>query len=163
MTDLPASDTAFPEGLPDPVALRAKIAQQVEDAQSHAAAINAMNERLTRLEATASSPGGDVRVTVNAKCMTTSLELGEHTIRLGRRALAKLILDTTAEAQRSVARQALAIAEGTLGDTTIAQLRAEYESQLGYIDDDSPADPNAAAGRAASTIAGRIPGVTWNR
>lgn len=141
--------------LPDPVTLRAKIAQQVEDARKHAAEVADMNQRLQRLEGVASSPGGHVRVRVNAKCVLTDLELGEQTIRLGRRSLAKLILETTMEAQRMVAREALAIADGTLGEELLTQMRNEYLDQLGHLDDDEPGDNDR---RGNNTW-----GVQWNR
>lgn len=156
VTDSTATPDSFAEALPDPVALRARIAQQVEDARKHAASVSAMNERLQRIEGSASSPGGDVRVRVNAKCVVTNLELGEHTIRLGRRTLAKLIMETMMDAQRNVARQALAEAEHTLNEETIAQMRAEYEQQLGYIDDESPNDTDQPSRR-------HTPGAAWNR
>lgn len=156
VTDSNATPDSFAEALPDPVALRGRIAQQVEDARKHAASVSAMNERLQRIEGCASSPGGDVRVRVNAKCVVTNLELGEHTIRLGRRTLAKLIMETMMDAQRNVARQALAEAEHSLNEETIAQMRAEYEQQLGYIDDESLNDTDQPSRR-------HTPGAAWNR
>lgn len=163
MTQSTPQNEPLAEALPDPVALKAKIAQQVEDAQKHAAAIAAMNERLQRVEGVATSSGGDVKIRVNEKCMITDLELSEHTIRLGRKSLSKLILETMKTAQRSVARQALEISEGVLGEEALAQVRGDYEAQLGYIDEDTTGESDKPAGNETDQRSPTTPGAPWNR
>ncbi len=64
---------------------------------------------------TADSPNGEVRVTVDSSGGLCDLELREPASRLDRRALARLIMDTSRKAQGLMARQVSQLAEETMG------------------------------------------------
>jgi DNA-binding protein YbaB len=111
---------------------RATINDQVQQARDRATAIAQLAETVNTTSATVRSPRGEVSVTATAGAAISKVELSSDATALGPAALAALVTQTIASAQRAAAAAALAAAEQTLGSDSafVAGLRADVESRF---------------------------------
>lgn len=98
---------------------------QVEQAQAHAERMNRLAGELRDVSAEVASPGGEVRVTVDASGRLTDIAFGAAAGRATPDDLRRVLLDALEEGYRIVSGRQVAIAEETLGEQspTVAMLR----------------------------------------
>lgn len=98
---------------------------QVEQAQVHAERMNQLASDLRDVSAEVTSPGGEVRVTVDASGRLIDIAFGAAAERTRSDALRTALLDALEEGYRIVSGRQVALAEETLGEQspTVAMLR----------------------------------------
>lgn len=74
-----------------------------------------LNEQIEASRAGADSPNGEVRVTVDSTGSLAELELRDSAMRLDKRALARMIMDTSRKAQGLMAQEVTRLAQEKLG------------------------------------------------
>ncbi|HEX6684372.1 MAG TPA: YbaB/EbfC family nucleoid-associated protein [Candidatus Limnocylindrales bacterium] len=79
-----------------------------------------LNEQIEASRASADSPKGEVRVTVDSTGSLAELDLRDPAMRLDRRALAQLIMETSRKAQGLMAQQVARLAQEKLGADSAA-------------------------------------------
>lgn len=133
------SDSPFGAGT-DPEALIAQVERQVLEAEQRAASATQLVQQIEAIEAEGRSRDGDVRVRVDSSGRLTGISFDAAALSLSASQLEVTVLGVAREAQRSAARAAIELAEASLGDGLASQLRGEYESRLGSLDDERQTD-----------------------
>ncbi|AMG83855.1 MULTISPECIES: YbaB/EbfC family nucleoid-associated protein [Microbacterium] len=111
----------------DPVATRARIEQQVKDAERRAAQAAQVRDDIAGVREQATSPGRDVTVTVDASGRLADVALTDAALQRSPAALGALIVTLAATAQKAAGARAVEIAAEAFGaeDAAVAHLREE--------------------------------------
>lgn len=111
----------------DPVATRARIEQQVKDAERRAAQAAQVRDDIAGVREQAASPGRDVTVTVDASGRLADVALTDAALQRSPAALGALIVTLAATAQKVAGARAVEIAAEAFGaeDAAVAHLRDE--------------------------------------
>jgi DNA-binding protein YbaB len=118
------------------------LQQYDEKLQAAAAQAEAANKALHEVGGSATSPDGDVTVRVSASGATTGLVLRPGVRDLEPDQLARVILETTRQAQRDVGAQVVEAMKGLVGETPALEVVKSYLPE-GYTGDgkDTHDDP----------------------
>jgi DNA-binding protein YbaB len=126
----------------DPEAAIARVTEQIAEAQQRAVQAEQVRVDIDALRERASSPRREVTVTVDASGRFTDLELTRDAMSLAPDALARLIIQTTARAQRAAGERAIQIAADTFGadSPAVEHLRGEVATRTPdrFGSDDEP-------------------------
>ncbi|MEV8169903.1 YbaB/EbfC family nucleoid-associated protein [Microbacterium sp. NPDC077486] len=111
----------------DPVATRARIEQQVKDAERRAAQAAQVRDDIAGVRERVASPGRDVTVTVDASGRLADVALTDAALQRSPAALGALIVTLAATAQKAAGARAVEIAAEAFGaeDAAVAHLRQE--------------------------------------
>lgn len=111
----------------DPVATRARIEQQVKDAERRAERAAQVRDDIAAVREQASSPGRDVAVTVDSSGRLAAVTLTDAALNRTPVALGALIVELAGEAQRAAGARAVEIAAEAFGaeDAAVEHLREE--------------------------------------
>lgn len=111
----------------DPVATRARIEQQVKDAERRAERAAQVRDDIAAVREQASSPGRDVAVTVDSSGRLAAVTLTDAALDRSPVALGALIVELAGEAQRAAGARAVEIAAEAFGaeDAAVEHLREE--------------------------------------
>jgi hypothetical protein len=114
-----------------PQETRRRLAALKEQAERRFADARAASDAMATMTAGATSPGGEVRVTVSSAGALTGLELAEDVTRWRAADIAANVLECVRRAQASLADQARAIMADTMGenpmtDVGVDQLRRAF-------------------------------------
>ena len=113
--------------------LIALVERQVAQAQEHADQTQALADNIAAVRAKASSPGKEVTLSVDVSGRIAELEFDTSALSLSTRDLASVVLTAVDTAQRTAARQVMAMTNETFGEGSglSQQVRGEYEARLG--------------------------------
>lgn len=111
----------------NPMELRARIVQQVKDAERRAAQAGQVRDDIARVREQAASPGRDVAVTVDASGRLAEVKLTRAAFDRTPAALGALIVTLAGRAQRAAGARAVSIAADAFGaeDLAVEHLRVE--------------------------------------
>lgn len=136
---------AVGDGMPRPwgdaEAAIARVNEQIAEAQQRAAQAERVREDIDGLRERATSPRRELTVTVDATGRFTDLKLTRDAMQLHPDALARLIVETAARAQRAAGERAIEIAAEAFGadSPAVEHLRGEVAARTPdrFGDDDS--------------------------
>jgi len=119
------------------------LQQYDEKLQAAAARAEQADKALREVNGSATSPDGDVTVRVSASGATTGLVLRAGVRELEPEQLARIILETTRQAQRDVGAQVVAAMQGLVGDTPALEVVKSHlpEGYTGDVEDEPPVTP----------------------
>jgi DNA-binding protein YbaB len=119
------------------------LQQYDEKLQAAAARAEQADKALREVNGSATSPDGDVTVRVSASGATTGLVLRPGVRDLEPDQLARVILETTRQAQRDVGAQVVAAMQGLVGDTPALEVVKSHlpEGYTGDVEDEPPVSP----------------------
>ena len=111
----------------DPIATRARIEQQVRDAERRAAQAEQVRDDIAAVRERATSPGRDVAVTVDSSGRLAEVTLTDAASDRSPAALGALIVSLAGDAQRAAGAKAVEIAAEAFGadDAAVEHLREE--------------------------------------
>lgn len=115
----------------DADAVIARVNEQIAEAQENAVRAEQVKQDIDGLRERASSPRREVTVTVDASGRFTDLELTREAMMLAPDALARLVVETAARAQRGAGQRAIEIAAEVFGAESLAvdHLRGEVAAR----------------------------------
>jgi hypothetical protein len=122
----------------DPDELIARVEREAIEAQQRAVKAQDLADGIAGIRGEASSPRREVSLTVDVGGKIATLALSDDAMDLSPNELSALIIATATRAQKAAGRQGIALTEQSFGvDSSLAeQVRAEYTSRIGSLDDD---------------------------
>lgn len=114
------------------------LQQYDEKLQAAAAKAEQADKALREVSGSATSPDGDVTVRVSASGATTGLVLRERVRELEPEQLARVIMETTRQAQRDVGAQVVKAMEGLVGESAALEVVKSHlpEGYTGDVEDE---------------------------
>lgn len=125
--------SSVPEPSSTPDDLIALVERQVAEAREHADRTQTLADNITAVRSKASSPGREVTLSADVSGRITELEFDTSALSLSTRDLATAVLAAVDLAQRTAAKQVLAMTDEAFGEGSgiSQQVRQEYETRLG--------------------------------